>query len=86
MNIGKKKCEVLKRIRMQVAKDNGIDYEPCVCNYEGECSGTCPKCEEELEYLNQKLKMRNRRVRTHRTITEKIKNILGINEITGCAE
>ena len=86
MKIGKKKCEILKSIRMQIAKDNGIDYEPCICNYDGECSGTCSKCEEELEYLNKKLKMHNRRVRAHRTITEKIKSILGIREITGCVE
>lgn len=55
MTRGKKKCEILKTIRCQVAKKNGIPYTYTECNYQGECRGTCPKCEEELRYLNREL-------------------------------
>lgn len=55
MNKGKRKCEILKTIRCQVAKKNGIPYTYTECTYQGECRGTCPKCEEELRYLNREL-------------------------------
>lgn len=55
MNKGKRKCEILKTIRCQVAKKNGIEYTYTECTYQGECRGTCPKCEEELRYLTREL-------------------------------
>lgn len=55
MNKGKKRCEILKTIRCQVAKKNGIEYTYTECTYQGECRGTCPKCEEELRYLTREL-------------------------------
>lgn len=55
MTRGKKKCEILKTIRCQVAKKNGIPYTYTECTYQGECRGTCPKCEEELRYLTREL-------------------------------
>ncbi len=55
MRRGKKKCETLKAIRREVAKANGIDYEPTKCDYEGECKGTCPKCDAELAELQSQL-------------------------------
>ena len=33
-------CDELKRVRLELAKANGIDYQPTVCNHQGECSGT----------------------------------------------
>ncbi len=56
MNHGKIKCEALKAIRKKIAMENGIDYEPVFCNYQGTCSGTCPMCEKELEYLENQIK------------------------------
>lgn len=55
MTKGKKKCEILKAIRCQVAKKNGIAYTYTECTHQGECRGTCPKCEEELRYLSREL-------------------------------
>ena len=55
MTRGKTKCEFLKTIRCQVAKKNGIPYTYTECTYQGECRGTCPKCEEELRYLTREL-------------------------------
>lgn len=49
-------CDELKRVRLELAKANGIDYNPTVCNHQGECSGTCPKCEAELAELTRQIK------------------------------
>ncbi|MBR6110531.1 MAG: hypothetical protein IKQ08_01095 [Paludibacteraceae bacterium] len=49
-------CDELKRVRLKLAKANGIDYNPTVCNHQGECSGTCPKCEAELAELTRQIK------------------------------
>lgn len=51
-------CMTLKAIRKQIADANGIKYEPVECHYEGPCSGTCPKCEAELRYIEQQLDLR----------------------------
>lgn len=52
---GKEKCKFLKDIRRQIAEENGIDLEIEECTYEGECEGTCPKCDAELNYLMAQL-------------------------------
>ena len=49
-------CDELKRVRMELAKANGIDYQPTVCNHQGECAGTCPACEAELAELTRQIK------------------------------
>ena len=48
---GKEKCEFLKGIRKRMAEANGIPFEPRECDYNGECSGTCPFCEKEANDL-----------------------------------
>lgn len=53
---GKKKCELLKRIRKTIAEKNGIEYEPATCDQQEACSGSCPKCDAEAEYLFNELK------------------------------
>ena len=55
---GKSKCKILKDIRRQIAKENDIDLVISECKYQGECSGTCPKCESEVRYLEQELRKR----------------------------
>ena len=52
MNKGKAICEILKQIRIDIAKANNIEYHPTECTHKGPCTGTCPRCEEELHYLN----------------------------------
>ena len=53
---GKEKCNHLRQLREQIARENGIPYESTPCNYQGDdCIGTCPKCEEELRYLTNAL-------------------------------
>ena len=53
---GKEKCEFLKEIRKNMAKENGIPYEPRECHHEGDCLGTCPLCEVESQYILEELK------------------------------
>ena len=55
---GKNKCRILKEIRQRIADENDIPYVTRECSYQGECSGTCPKCEAELRYLEQELEKR----------------------------
>ena len=58
MSAGKEKCEILKRIRLDVAERYGLHYAPAECKHQGDCSGTCPKCDEELEDLQRQLTSR----------------------------
>lgn len=55
---GKEKCRALKEIRRQIARENDIPYAVSQCTYQGECRGTCPKCEAELRYLERELAIR----------------------------
>ena len=45
---GKEKCKLLKAIRREIAETNGIVYLTSECTFEGECKGTCPKCDAEI--------------------------------------
>lgn len=54
-NIGKNKCDYLKKIRENIAKHYGIPFQTKECGFEGECKGTCPKCEQEVRYLEMEL-------------------------------
>ncbi|MBR0409921.1 MAG: hypothetical protein IJI25_02800 [Eubacterium sp.] len=56
---GKDKCRILKEIRQKIADENDIPYVTRECRYQGECSGTCPRCESELAYLERQLARRN---------------------------
>ena len=55
---GKSTCKLLKDIRQQIADANGISYQPKECQHKGDCTGTCPACEEEIRYLEGELKAR----------------------------
>lgn len=52
---GKEKCELLRIIRKQIAEMNGIEYKYIECKHEGDCSGTCPRCDAEIRYLDEKI-------------------------------
>lgn len=55
---GKEKCRILKGIRKKIAQENDIEYVTKECDFQGECRGTCPKCESELRYLEKQLETR----------------------------
>lgn len=60
MNHGKDICRQLKQLRRDIADQNGIELEIPECTYEGDCSGTCPRCDYELRYLESELARRQR--------------------------
>lgn len=53
---GRDKCELLNQIRQKIADENNIEFKIYECTFEGDCTGTCPKCESELKYLENELK------------------------------
>lgn len=53
---GKQKCDLLKSIRKEIAEKNNIVYLTSECNHEGNCMGTCPKCDAEIRYLDMEIK------------------------------
>lgn len=58
MFYGKKVCASLKQVRKQIADANDIPYEVTECKHQGNCKGTCPKCEAELRYIENQLSLR----------------------------
>ena len=67
---GREKCELLNSIRQKIAEKNDIEFVVYDCTFEGECTGTCPKCESEIKYLEKELEKKQAR-------GEKI-NLIGI--------
>ena len=59
MKRGKETCRILKDIRRQIAEANDIEFITSECRYQGDCLGTCPKCEAEVRYLEQQLSARH---------------------------
>ena len=57
---GKQTCKILKEIRKQIAAENDIELVVSECTYQGDCKGTCPKCESEVRYLERELEKRQR--------------------------
>lgn len=55
---GKTTCRILKDIRRQIAEANDIDLVIKECSYQGDCAGTCPRCEAEVAYLERELARR----------------------------
>ena len=59
MTRGKQTCKILKEICRQIAEANDIEFVVSECRYKGDCLGTCPKCEAEVRYLEQQLRIRS---------------------------
>ncbi|MBS6476109.1 MAG: hypothetical protein KH354_09100 [Clostridiales bacterium] len=57
---GKERCRILKELRQQIAQSNDIELVTEECQYQGECAGTCPRCEAEVRYLEQELARRQK--------------------------
>ena len=57
---GKEKCKILKQIRHKIAQENDIAYFTSECKHLGDCAGTCPKCEAEVQYLEKELMKQKR--------------------------
>ncbi|MCR5193324.1 MAG: hypothetical protein K6D59_08475 [Bacteroidales bacterium] len=59
-NQGKEVCEYLKTIRKHIANENGIKLEERECHYDGPCKGTCPRCDAELQQLENAISKRGK--------------------------
>ena len=55
---GKEKCRALRDIREKIARENELSYPTDECHHQGQCSGTCPRCEQELAELTRQLERR----------------------------
>ena len=55
---GKEKCRILKEIRAEIARANDIEWVVSECKHQGNCKGTCPKCEQEVRQLEEALAKR----------------------------
>lgn len=60
MKDGKNICKHLKAIRREIADQNNIPLVQEECHHEGNCQGTCPRCEQEVHYLESELIKRSR--------------------------
>ena len=52
---GKQTCKILKEIRRQIAEANDIEFITSECQYQGDCLGTCPKCEAKFDIWSNSL-------------------------------
>lgn len=60
MNHGKEICRILKELRHKIAEANDIALEISECRFKGDCTGTCPRCEAEVRYLERQIANRRR--------------------------
>ncbi len=58
MEKGKRICQTLKELRKRIADANDIPYEIDECSHKGDCAGTCPKCEQDIQYLSEAIEHR----------------------------
>ena len=77
---GKNICAALKQVRKQVADANGIHYTPAPCRFDGDCSGTCPACEAEVQYIESQLG----RLRLAGKAVKVAGLALGLTMVAGC--
>ena len=52
---GKATCAILKQIRRDIAEKNDIALTIAECTHQGDCAGTCPRCEAEVKILEKAL-------------------------------
>lgn len=82
---GKEKCRALKELRQQIAKRNDIEIAVHECTFQGECKGTCPRCEAELSYLEKELDRRKKLGKTVAALGIALGSIGVAGSLTACA-
>ncbi len=53
VKVERQKCDVLKGIRRAFCETHHLPLKIEDCPLKDRCIGTCPKCEEELDYINE---------------------------------
>lgn len=79
---GKKRCQILKEIRQRIADENEIAFVTSECRHKGDCLGTCPRCEAEVQYLERELAKRQALGKTVAVASLAI----AVTAVGGCAE
>lgn len=82
-NKGKQICNYLKEVRRRVAEENDIRLEQHECTFKGECSGTCPRCEAEVRYLEAEL---GKRMRLGKAASVAVGVTMAAASIASCTE
>lgn len=81
---GKDKCELLKKIRRELALKNGIEMPERECDHEGGCSGTCQMCDYELSQLSSKLNgMKKPKLDVSKETINNLQYFIGADEDSG---
>ena len=79
MNKHKKKCNELKKIRKILADKLGLDLHQKECTFDGDCKGTCPKCEAEEKALNKAIKTKGIRFQPRGDLDDIDENFDGLD-------
>ncbi len=58
---GKERCQQLKFYRNRIAIVNELDFKAKECDFQGECPGFCPACDEEILLLEKELKKKEQK-------------------------
>jgi hypothetical protein len=53
---GKKVCHQLRQLRKQFCEANHITISLAACQHAGRCTGTCNSDDQELAYINSRIK------------------------------
>lgn len=56
---GRDKCDMLRNLRMKIAKANNIELKIEECHNTHSCLGTCPVCDSEINYLESELRKKS---------------------------
>lgn len=73
---GKDKCNLLREIRRRITEQYGLTYQPVECHHEGNCAGTCPQCDAELQNLQKQLKEKGiENIELDRQMEEMVRNL-----------
>ena len=83
----KDKCKALRIIREKLMKElniNEIDLSPCT--YQGECKGTCPRCEYEEKMLLESIYNLKKEKHLKDILIKKDKELINDSNILGLLE
>lgn len=78
---GKELCNLLSAVRHDIAERYDIDLPKRECTHQGDCPGTCPLCELEVERLTNEMQKKNiERPEISEDLIDNINNSDGNNE------
>lgn len=81
-DIGKAKCDILREIREEIARQtDSFELPPHNCTHIGGCKGTCPRCENEMDMLRDELRTHaNRTINISDGLAQRINSFCEMSE------